>query len=412
MKSLFDLTVWAVFLLGIYTLSYELVADIKIDISLFNPNKGLPSDSETLKIARQDDDFAPSQEKAAHKRIDKISIEILKYCCIGFSTLVFLSIFVRRIVQNMIGHMMNMVPKYSNNIRYKEINFVSLVITMFSISVFGGSFARLFLPRLRGYAPSVILYMLIYLILIPILYIILSKLFKVYGSRFIVACYLAYFVKAITEFIVLDDVNLETMRLVDISEFSREVREYLRERHLEHRVYTEKKKSESLNAALVGWGHLERIEIYGEHSNLSDREFEAILMHEIGHSQDFSLLKKLGVLFALKFIEMGIVLTLYSKVSEKYSDEVITKSGSFVLLYVIYLVLMSRWLMLFHRLTSQAAERAADAIAKSHRYGKDLAKVLYNITVKGESSISTTWLYNSVKSYHPPVYDRIEYLSK
>lgn len=412
MKSLFNITAWAAFLLGIYTLSYELVADIKFDMSLSDPSRGLPSNSETLKIARNDDNFVPSQDRASHKRIDKISVEMFKLCCIGFSALVFLNIFIRRTVQDMIECTANVIPKYSSGARYREINFVSLVITMFLVSMFGSSFARLFLPSLRGYAPSVILYMLTYLVLLPILYLILSKLLKIYGSKFIVACYLAYFVKAITEFLTFDDVNLETMKPMDISEFSPGVREYLQERHLDHRVYTEKKKSESLNAALVGWGHFERIEIYGEHGNLSDREFEAILMHEIGHSQDLSLLKKLSVLFALKLVEMGIVLTLYSRISEKYSDEIITRSGSFTLLYVIYLVLMSRWLMVFHRLTSQAAEKAADTLAKNHRYGKDLAKVLYNITIKGESSLNTTWIYNSVKSYHPTVYDRIEYLNK
>lgn len=424
MRNLFNTAALVAFLLGIYTLSYELVTDVRFDMSLWNHNKGLPPGSETLKIAKNDDSFIPSQEKALHKKIDRISVELLKYCCIGFSTLLFLSLFIRKVVQEMIGRMVSIVPRYNGNVRYKEINFVSLVLTLLVISMFGtslvgllvsmfgASLAKLFLPYLRGYVPSVILYAFTYLAIFPVSYLMLSKLLKMYGSRFVVACYLAYFVKAITEFVTLDDVDLETMKPVDISEFSSDVKDYLRERNLDRRVYTERKKSESLNAALVGWGRFERIEIYGEHNHLSDREFEAVLMHEIGHSQDFSLIKKLSVLFMLKLAEMGIVLTLYSKVSEKYSDEVITQSGSFILLYMIYLMLMSRWLMMFHRLTSQTAERAADTIAKSRKYGKDLARVLYNITVRGESSIDTTWLYNSVKSYHPTVYDRIEYLSK
>ena len=71
---------------------------------------------------------------------------------------------------------------------------------------------------------------------------------------------------------------------------------------------------------------------------------------------------------------------------------------------------MDRWLLLFHKLTSQTAENSADFIAKVHGYGEDLSKVLFDITVKGETSIQTTWFYNALRSYHPTVYERIENL--
>lgn len=200
------------------------------------------------------------------------------------------------------------------------------------------------------------------------------------------------------------------MKKLDISEFSPRVIEYLKERHLQERVYGEKTKSETLNAAMVGWGTLERIEIYGKHKNLTNSEFEAVLMHEIGHSQDYSLFKKLAVLFAIKFAEMLIVFQLYLYVSEELSDEFVSKYGVYIVVLFLYFLFIDRWLLLFHKLTSQTSENLADFIAKSHGYGQDLAKVLFDITVKGETAIQTTWFYNALRSYHPTVYERIENL--
>ena len=58
------------------------------------------------------------------------------------------------------------------------------------------------------------------------------------------------------------------------------------------------------------------------------------------------------------------------------------------------------------------AENSADLIAKAHGYGQELSKVLFDITVKGETAIQSTWLFNAIRSYHPTVYERIERLNK
>lgn len=60
---------------------------------------------------------------------------------------------------------------------------------------------------------------------------------------------------AVSEFIALDEVNLNTTKKVDITEFSQVVRDYLSERRLQNKVFSEKtKKSPCIDAALIGWG--------------------------------------------------------------------------------------------------------------------------------------------------------------
>src|SRR5690606_8498397 len=103
----------------------------------------------------------------------------------------------------------------------------------------------------------------------------------IFGSKLIIACYVAYYIKAITELLDQDPVDLSELEKVPIESFSEKVQEFLRERNLQDKVYQEKNKSKSVNAALVGWGDYERIEIYGDHDNFDKEEFESVLMHEI-----------------------------------------------------------------------------------------------------------------------------------
>lgn len=411
MKNVFIIAVWSSFILGMFTLLNEFSFDYQLESSLSKQSYGLPINSKTTELISSGKKYINSQLKALSKRTNKIPGEIFKHFCVLGSSLLFLNLILRKLLQAAISTSIDILPKFRHSVRMKELLYISLISIFLLASVFGSKiFINLFSEE--SIIPATVLfYIFLGLFVLPTFYIILKKLFKVYSSRLIIACYMAYFVKAISEFISLEDVNLENMKKVNISEFSKNVGDYLTERGLQYRVYSERaKKSQSINAALVGWGSYERIEIYGDYQSLTNSEFEAILMHEIGHSEHYSLVKKISMLFILKTIEMLIVLQLYTSVSNKFSDSLITKDGSFIILFLIYFLFINRWLLMFHKMVSQAAEFSADAIAKSHGYGKVLSKVLYDITIKGESNLQTTRLFNSLKSYHPTIYDRIEYL--
>lgn len=410
-RQLFVIATWCSCVLGIFVLLSEALFDFAARDALETPTYGLPENSRTLKLATNGSLFVSSQMAALSKRISKIPDEVVRHLIILGVSMMFLNKAIKKMTQKMIIKVSRVIPKIGSELRINEGIFISTITTLIVAAVFGGSGFLKGIVVPGSVLMPILLYFVLGIFIMPTIYFVINKLLKIYSARLILACYIAYFVKAFSEFATLDDVNLENMKKVNISIFSEPVREYLKERGLENRVYTERKKSETLNAALSGWGSFERIEIYGDHKNLSEREFEAILMHEIGHSQDYSLFKKIVVLFSLKLVEACVVLYIYMSLANKFSDDIVTKNGSFFILFVIYFLFLNRWLLVFHKLVSQTAEFSADTIAKNHGYGNELSKVLYDITVKGESNLRATWFFNSLKSYHPTVYDRIEYLS-
>ncbi|KAM0681194.1 hypothetical protein GINT2_000388 [Glugoides intestinalis] len=409
MKTAFLSAFWLSFFLGIFILTNELLFNFWSMRNIEVEPYGLPVDSKTLEFASKDEDYVDSQQKALSKRVKRVWNEILRHFYVLAAGLLFLNLSFRNFVKTLVTNLVKTFPKYRDSVKTKEMITISFIITLFLASVFGGTLiSDIENITIVG---VILFYIFLFIFIIPILYFIENKLLKIYSRQLIIACYIAYFVKAISELVSVDDVNLESMMKVDIKTFSPEVQSYLKERGLEERVYAEKGEVEkSLNAALVGWGAFERIEIYGKYDELSGRELESILMHEIGHSQDHSLTKKILILFTIKLIEMCVMLKLYMVVSEKFSDELISRNGAFFALLFIYLLFINRWLFIFHKITSQVCEANADSIAKEHGYGAELANVLYDITVSSNYVIRSTQLFNALKSYHPTIYSRIEHL--
>lgn len=398
-------------ILSIITLLNELFQSYYLGNILQHNSSGLPKNSKTAELITDHQKFITSQVKAVQKRESRIPQELFRHICLLGSSSLFLSMFLRKKLQRVISEALVTFPKLGLCLNIKEGITISIIVTLIVASVLGDRPFVILGPHAHTPFFSALFYVLLCFFVIPILYIFIRKLLSLYSDKLIIACYMAYFIKATCEFLTLEDVNLEAMKGVDVSEFSQHVRDYLVERRLQNRVYSEKVvKSRNINAALIGWGVYERIEIYGDYKQLTDNEFDAVLMHEIGHSEDYSLIKKLAVLFFLKALEMLFMIYVYSVTSRKFSDDDMTRYGAFMVLFIIYFLLMNKWLLVAHKMVSQLAETSADAIAKSRGYGKELSKVLYDITVKGETPLQTTWLFNVLKSYHPTIYDRIEHL--
>jgi len=411
MRTFFVTAIILSSVLGVTNLLYELHTNYALESVLLTNTPGLPPNSKTLDLIADEQKFINSQLKALKKRENRIPNEVLRYFCLLASASLFLSVYLKSKLEYAITEALAIFPKFNMLGNMKEGMLISIITTFIFASVFGDRLVTVFLSSGEIPAVSALFYTLLCLFIFPTLYLLIRKLLCIYSDKLVIACYMAYFIKATSEFITLDDVNPATMKSVDISEFSPAVRDYLIERRLQNRVYSERIiKSQNINAALIGWGIYERIEIYGDYRQLTNGEFDAVLMHEIGHSQDYSLIKKVSVLFALKALEMLFILYIYNSGSKKFADGFMTRQGAFIVLFTMYMFFLNKWLLMAHKLVSQAAETAADSIAKTRGYGKELSKVLYDITLKGETNLQTTWLFNSLKSYHPTIYNRIEHL--
>lgn len=373
--------------------------------------KGLPSTSATYQKAANDWQFTNSESVGAKKRLNKIIHELVTVTGLLLISTLFLSPLLRKHTKRVAGRHITVVKAETFNVNLIEINFLTIFASLIGLLYFRSSLLRLIEKSATNFVIFVLCLFIGFFVLVPLLNMISIKMLRIYSIRLIIACYLAYFIKAGTEFFNQSEADLQTMERISISEFSQTVQDFLTERGIEERVYRERSPSNSINAALVGWGSKERIEIYGRHQNFSDREFDSVILHELGHSANYSLICKIVVLFAIKFAEMLILLFLYLRISKAYTDDDISVHMAFLALALIYFTVVERWVLVGHKITSQMAEKGADVIAKRMDYGEALGNVLYKICVTGKEYMRGTPLYNALISYHPTVYDRIEYLT-
>lgn len=413
MKSVFNTVFFISFFLYMYVLFSEFMFALEFKKALPTRTLGVPVNSATYSMASHDSKWIKAETAGVNKRIKTLRYEIAISLVLFFIAFLFINKSLRNYTMKIADYHLNIIGDNIFNINVSEINFICLIATPIIILEMHGMLKKsLFDSILHSNIIAALFYIVMFTVFLPLLLVLIFSLFKTYGVKIILACYLAFFIKAFAEFATQEEVDLSEMRKVPIDGFSKTVQKFLTERKLDDKVYQEISKSDSINAALVGWGSHEHIEIYGNHSNFTDEEFESILLHEIGHSKNQSLLKKIFVLFVLKLLEMMIVVVLYTVIADKYSDATISQVGAFVILYILYLAFLNKWLMIFHKLTSQMAEIDSDLVAKDLKYGGPLSKVLYKISVGASDYLYSTTLYNALKSYHPTVFFRIEYLNK
>lgn len=411
MKAIFITSLIVLCSVNFAIIFYEYTTATAFKSAIFEPTMGLPVDSKTLKIAGKDKMFQKAEFKAVNKRLKRIKDEVIRNILILVVSLLFLSKNLRRKLINFSGHRITIVMKEMTSEKTEEINYICIMAILLGMIVYGDTPGKLINEKNSSFLLNAILYFLIFFFILPLMVLLVIKILKAYKSSFIIICYIAYFLKTFSELVTDDDVNLEQMKKISSEGFSQPLQDLLKRQGLDDKIYQEKVKSKSINAALVGWGSGERIEIYGDHEDFTDSEFESVLIHEIGHSQNYSLIKKILALFTIKFAEMIILLIIYNHLAKHYADTMLSISGAFMVLYLLYLVFGKKWIMIFHKLTSHYAETSADLTAKMMGYGGKLSKVLYSITIKSGDYIYSSYLYNLVRSYHPTIFDRIEYLN-
>ncbi|KAI5147993.1 STE24 endopeptidase [Enteropsectra breve] len=397
--------------LTMLAIAIELFSASMIYGRLFNQKEVFSSTSKTAVIASSDAKFVPNELKAAKKRLIKCIYGILEHLLLLMVFLSFTVAAARKHLFTAAGYRFNMLPSQTNNPYIVEVNYLCILFYCIFTFIYLVPTYKMLVKEISSGIATVLIIAAIYTVAIPYSVLFVYKLFQHHGRKVIIICYAAFFLKAISEFIDQETVDLSKMRRVPVSEFSERVQIFLAETGLTNKIYKEKVPSNQVNAALVGWGKQEHIEIYGNHKGFTTEEFEAILMHEIGHSKDKSLYKKLGMLFALKILEMVALVYIFSVVTPKYVDAPISLCGAFLVLAAFYFLVIHPWLFIAHRITSQAAELSSDIIAKNQHYGNDLATVLYKISISASDFIFSTLVFNFLYSYHPSVYRRVEYLA-
>lgn len=424
MKNNFTNVAYIACALSILIIAYEFVDTFLFYRTLNKGETDFYSKYRIQTLINKENGFIESQLEASFHKISRLERELYAWVILTLTLVGFTNQKAKNTLLKGCSRKMNILN--ANSVR-TEINYVSIFICAVMYAAYGNGFVKILLGKeFDTILSEILFYICMFCVVLPFLLSLIYNLFRIFGNKLIIAYYLTFYIKATAEFFTQEPIDLDEFKKVDITQYSHKVREYLHERHLENDVYQEKDKAESINAALVGWGKHEHIEIYGNHGKFSNDEFESVLMHEIGHSQDYSLHKKVIMLYFIKSLEFALVLWLFNTGCKYYVDEDpeangvnntanqgnLSKLGVFIILVVIYEMTMNRYLMILHKLTSQNAEINADLIAKKHGFGPDLARVLFKITVGAKESIHFTFPYNALKSYHPTILRRAQYLLK
>ncbi len=412
MKFLYNMLFLSIIFVTVLVYTIELIFANNFAKGLIKNEILLDKNSETYEKAINDYDFINNEYIGVLKRIKRVKKDILTIFMYSFIFVFFFSTILKKytLIASEKHFTLMRLGRFNDN--PKEINYLCLIITGVSIVYIFFNFNMTLELNIQNIVMIMLLTLSFFIIILPLIIITFTKMFQLYGVRLIIACYVAYFIKTSSEFLSQSTVDLEVMKKISIDNFSPKIQAVLIKQNLHDKVYKEIKPKSSINAALVGWGSKERIEIYGNHNGFSEEEFESILLHEIGHSAKISLLIKVSVLFTLKLIEAAFLISIYVWISKEYCDFNISRISAFMILYIAYQIFGYKWLMGFHKLASQYAETDADNFAKSYKYGEELGNVLYNICINSKEYIQSTFLYNMLISYHPTVYKRIESLAK
>lgn len=379
-------------------------------LEFLNKNKiDLPKDSATYKLASKDKHgYIKSQKKASIKKIKWLFKDLLE----SFVYLGIVSCFIISQIQHKLlsfcEQRLNILNDSYCNFRKSEVNFVNLIFTTFIL-------ISLWISDLYGTKIEFVKYVFAiifsYFFIFPFIIILILLTLRKIGIQLIIACYLAYFIKLVPDIFTVDRVE-DGMKKITSSKFPQRIQNVLKYYHLNNDVYIEKEPSANMNAALIGYGDKMRIEIYGDMDKLNKKKIYSVFLHELGHAYEYSLFKKATIYLSLLCIECGILVFFHKKMAKKYANEKMNNEVSFLFLLLIYKISLRPWVMILYKFMSHRSEIVSDIFTKNFDYNEELGKTLYEIGIDSYDYLTPTVLYNLLKSGHPSIYDRVEYLLK
>lgn len=403
MKRTFRLAFLSFFLLTYIALLLEAANMRDIRIHLDSGGTGLSRDLATSKMAENDEKYIPNLKKAVEKR----NGEVLEDVLINTIYLSAAFFFLTRIGRSLATRVLD---KATSSMFDPELVFLTIVISTLSMAICVDYLSHSLIKH-PSFETVVLFCFVVAFFAIPTAVFLCMRLLKMFDVNFIAACYFSYFVLELSEIMSISSVNLSKMEKMSPDVFSRETQSLIAQQSLSDAIYRERVPGKSVNAALIGIGSSERIEVYGAVNGMDRPQLESVLIHEVGHSCHRSLLKKLAVFFLLVFFEMLALMLLYKRAAAGFACSPVSREGSFLVLAMLYFALVRPWVFILYNMTSQNAEIFADLLTKRYGYNKELAGTLYRISVDAFDILTPSWMYNLLNSLHPSIMSRIEYLS-
>ncbi|KAM0676785.1 hypothetical protein BDAP_002603 [Binucleata daphniae] len=411
MKNKSRYAIYSVFGITMMIIAYELFNITLVHANLTKGKLGLPENSSSYSLAAKDPmEYIKSQLMATHSKFRAVIADLLKHTLFIFIALLFLNRSLQKAALKVSEKRITFINDGFRDLKRVEINYMCLVFLCYLTSVIIVSMIKsknLDFYKLGKYT---FMFLGFYFFIAPIaIFVIYMALFK-FHKKFIIACYVAYVVKVLPELIMDDQVDNIKMVKMNMDEFPEDIQEVLKKYDLTESVYKERTPGDDLNAALIGYGSGKRMEIYGDPKTFGKQELYAVFLHEVGHVDEHSLVRKSAVYFTVLFVEMFLILWIYDKLSAKYTNETISFFTSFILLFFIYRILIRQWPMTANKMASQMSEINSDLFAKGYGYSDALSATLFDIGISSHDYLKPTFLYNSIRSTHPSIFSRVEYL--
>lgn len=174
------------------------------------------------------------------------------------------------------------------------------------------------------------------------------------------------------------------------------------------------KRSTKSNAYFTGLGSKKRIVLYDTLlKHCTNEEIVAILAHEIGHYKKRHIIKSMFI----SVLNTGVVLYLFSLMvgGAEFSQAVGVSDAKFHIGLLVFGILyspISELLGIFMNVFSRKNEWEADSFAAQHGQGNQLISGLKKLASKNLSNLNPHPLYVFINYSHPPIGERIEYITK
>ncbi|WUR02794.1 CAAX prenyl protease domain-containing protein [Vairimorpha necatrix] len=411
MKNHYKAIFFFAFLITMLILIYEGLSLLIFSTDLKNGEYGIPKDSYTFKVAEATKIYHTSMMLAVSSRFKILKEKILLtliYTALACCILLDLP---RKYIYKFSRNTINCYTCTYLNVDHVQVAFTNIFVFLFS-TLYLSEYIETYLGISRyNWINTILIYFMLYFLVCPCVVFCIFLLFRMFGGQLILALYISFIAKNLYEIFIEDDLS-PTLRQLSAESFSEPVEKSLLDTKLGDKVFLDVDNSKETNAALVGLENQARIEIYGKFRDLPEKQQDSVLLHEIGHSIDHSLLKKLSVYFFIYGLELLTMLFLYNKGPKIFESEDLSKTTCFILLFIIYEISMKELIMAFYKLSSQRAETAADMWAKRAGFGEELSKSLLYISIQEASYIRPTYLYNAIYAMHPSIFSRVELLNK
>jgi len=173
------------------------------------------------------------------------------------------------------------------------------------------------------------------------------------------------------------------------------------------------KRSAQSNAYFTGLGRGKRVVLYDTLlSRLSGAEVEAVLAHELGHFRHRHILKMLLQIFALSLLALAALGWLSQQpaffIGLGVTPNAAAPNDALALLLFLLVLPSATFLTTpLARLASRRHEFEADAYARRHASGADLASALVKLAEDNALTLTPDPLYVRFYYSHPPIGERL-----